>query len=185
VPLFTLRPPPHDDARKTRGQDGSLLLSCAALPSATSCRFIPAHPYPPPRSRQNNRFQRDCCEVFHCRNKRSWVITTLSCLIPLAGFEVSLIGRFSGIPRGHHSQSRYAIDRLLWDGLTSLSDSAAVFGFDMQPPSSHRRPCERNLCKGNTGDLRCSPTDLFCQNPGDHFSQLRRSKGLLNIGGIR
>jgi hypothetical protein len=29
-----------------------------------------------------------------------WVITILSCLIPLAGFEVSLIGRFSGVPRG-------------------------------------------------------------------------------------
>ena len=41
------------------------------------------------------------CEVFHCRNGRSWVITTLSCLIPLAGFEVSLIGRFSGVPRGY------------------------------------------------------------------------------------
>ena len=49
VPLFTLRPPPRDDACKTRGQDGSLLLSSAALSSATSCRFIPAHPYPPPR----------------------------------------------------------------------------------------------------------------------------------------
>jgi hypothetical protein len=42
----------------------------------------------------------ESCEVFHCRNERSWVITTLSCLISLAGFEVSLIGRFSGVPRG-------------------------------------------------------------------------------------
>ena len=32
---------------------------------------------------------------------RPWVITTLSCLISLAGFEVSLIGRFSGVPRGY------------------------------------------------------------------------------------
>src|SRR3954454_13273368 len=42
----------------------------------------------------------ESCDVLHCRNERSWVITTLSCLIPLAGFEVSLIGRFSGVPRG-------------------------------------------------------------------------------------
>jgi hypothetical protein len=42
----------------------------------------------------------ESCEVFHCRDQRSWVITILSCLILLAGFEVSLIGRFSGVPRG-------------------------------------------------------------------------------------
>ena len=29
--------------RKTRGQDGSLLLSCRALSSPTTCRFIPVH----------------------------------------------------------------------------------------------------------------------------------------------
>ncbi|MFN0164889.1 MAG: hypothetical protein ACKV22_00540, partial [Bryobacteraceae bacterium] len=34
--------PPRDDRRKTRGQDGSLLLSCRALSSPTTCRFIPA-----------------------------------------------------------------------------------------------------------------------------------------------
>src|SRR3954466_15754587 len=45
----------------------------------------------------------ESCDVLHCRNERSWVITTLSCLIPLAGFEVSLIGRFSGVPRGSES----------------------------------------------------------------------------------
>src|SRR4051812_8918737 len=48
----------------------------------------------------------ESCDVLHCRNERSWVITTLSCLIPLAGFEVSLIGRFSGVPRGE----RLALD---------------------------------------------------------------------------
>jgi hypothetical protein len=42
VPLFTLRAPPHDEPRKTRGQDGSLLLSCKTLSFSTSCRFIPA-----------------------------------------------------------------------------------------------------------------------------------------------
>jgi hypothetical protein len=37
-----LRVSPHDDPRKTRGQDGSLLLSCKTLSFSTSCRFIPA-----------------------------------------------------------------------------------------------------------------------------------------------
>ena len=50
------------------------------------------------------------CEVFNCRNQPSWVITTLSCLILLAGFEVSLIGRFSGVPRGPH-KIRYYVER--------------------------------------------------------------------------
>ena len=31
---------------------------------------------------------------------RPWVITTLSRLFSLAGFELSLLGRFSGVPRG-------------------------------------------------------------------------------------
>jgi hypothetical protein len=43
MPLSTLRPPPRDDARKTRGQDGSLLLSCGTLSFPATCRFIPAH----------------------------------------------------------------------------------------------------------------------------------------------
>jgi hypothetical protein len=42
VHLSTLGVPPHDDPPKTRGQDGSLLLSCKTLPFSTSCRFIPA-----------------------------------------------------------------------------------------------------------------------------------------------
>ena len=42
-PLFTLRSLPHDNQRKTRGQNGSLFLSCRALSSPTICRFIPAH----------------------------------------------------------------------------------------------------------------------------------------------
>src|SRR5215472_2009316 len=43
IPLSTLRAPPHDVARKTRGQDGfAVLLSCRALSSPTTCRFIPA-----------------------------------------------------------------------------------------------------------------------------------------------
>ena len=42
MPLSMLRLPPRDDRRKTRGQDGSLLLSCRALSSPTTCRFIPA-----------------------------------------------------------------------------------------------------------------------------------------------
>ena len=32
----------HDNLRKTRGQDGSLLLSCKTLSFSASCRFIPA-----------------------------------------------------------------------------------------------------------------------------------------------
>jgi hypothetical protein len=43
VALFTLRRPPRDFRRKTRGQDSSLLLSCRALSSPTTCRFILAH----------------------------------------------------------------------------------------------------------------------------------------------
>src|SRR5262245_31996276 len=43
IPLSTLRAPPHDVTRKTRGQDGfAVLLSCRALSSPTTCRFIPA-----------------------------------------------------------------------------------------------------------------------------------------------
>src|ERR1700687_4047933 len=42
IPLSTLRPTPRDAARKTRGQDGfAVLLSCRALSSPTTCRFIP------------------------------------------------------------------------------------------------------------------------------------------------
>ena len=37
------------DLRKTRGQDGSLLLSCKTLSFSTSCRFIPALGHPPDR----------------------------------------------------------------------------------------------------------------------------------------
>jgi len=43
VPLSTLHPHPYGCWRMTRGQGGSLLLSCAALSSATPSRFIPAH----------------------------------------------------------------------------------------------------------------------------------------------
>ena len=51
VPLFTLRLQPRDWRCKTRGQDGSLLLSCQTLSFLTSCRFIPAHNEPilPPK----------------------------------------------------------------------------------------------------------------------------------------
>ena len=42
VPLSTLRPRCRQRGRMTRGQDGSLLLSCGALASPTSRRFIPA-----------------------------------------------------------------------------------------------------------------------------------------------
>src|SRR5215468_7324330 len=43
IPLSMLRTPSHDVARKTRGQDGfATLLSCRALSSPTTCRFIPA-----------------------------------------------------------------------------------------------------------------------------------------------
>src|SRR5215831_21421557 len=49
IPLSTLRAPPHDVARKTRGQDGfAVLLSCRALSSLTTCRFIPALDVIPP-----------------------------------------------------------------------------------------------------------------------------------------
>src|SRR5216683_964147 len=40
VPLSTLRPRPCGRRRMTRGQDGSLFLSCAALASATPCRIL-------------------------------------------------------------------------------------------------------------------------------------------------
>ena len=41
MPLSTLHPAPRGTQRKTRGQDGSLLLSCGALSSPTTRRFIP------------------------------------------------------------------------------------------------------------------------------------------------
>ena len=43
VPLSTLRLQPCDCKRMTRGQDGSLLLSCVTLSFTTPRRFIPAH----------------------------------------------------------------------------------------------------------------------------------------------
>ena len=45
--VLSLRQSPHDDRRKTRGQDGSLLLSCRTLSFPTTCRFIPAHAHLP------------------------------------------------------------------------------------------------------------------------------------------
>jgi len=41
-PCRTLRLPPYGDLRMTRGQDGSLLLSCRTLSFPIPCRFIPA-----------------------------------------------------------------------------------------------------------------------------------------------
>jgi len=43
VPLSTLHVQPYDCPRMTRGQVGSLLLTCATLTFATPRRFIPAH----------------------------------------------------------------------------------------------------------------------------------------------
>src|SRR6266851_8426166 len=43
VPLSTLRWRPCGRPRMTRGQDGSLLLSCVTLSFTTPRRFIPAH----------------------------------------------------------------------------------------------------------------------------------------------
>jgi hypothetical protein len=44
MPLSTLQFTSRDAPRKTRGQDGfAVLLSCRALSSPTTCRFIPAH----------------------------------------------------------------------------------------------------------------------------------------------
>jgi hypothetical protein len=43
IPLSTLQAIPRDIACKTRGQDGfAAFLSCRALSSPTTCRFIPA-----------------------------------------------------------------------------------------------------------------------------------------------
>ncbi len=42
MPLSMLHPAPHGAQRKTRGQDGSLFLSCRALSSPTARGFIPA-----------------------------------------------------------------------------------------------------------------------------------------------
>src|SRR6266849_7815409 len=44
VPLSTLRAQPCDWPRMTRGQDGSLCLSCVTLSFTTPRRIIPAHP---------------------------------------------------------------------------------------------------------------------------------------------
>src|SRR5260370_6658172 len=49
MPLSMLHPAPHGTQRKTRGQDGSLLLSCGALSSPTARRFIPTLGGPPRR----------------------------------------------------------------------------------------------------------------------------------------
>src|ERR1700722_7254520 len=54
VPLSTLHVPPCDCPRMTRGQVGSLRLTCTTLAFATSRRFIPAHS----NCVQNKRFYR-------------------------------------------------------------------------------------------------------------------------------
>jgi hypothetical protein len=48
-PCSTLRRAPCDALRMTRGQDGSLLLSCVTLSFTTHCRFSPAHQTESPR----------------------------------------------------------------------------------------------------------------------------------------
>jgi len=42
-PLSTLRCTPRDGQRMTRGQDGSLLLSCVGLSPTITCQFVLAH----------------------------------------------------------------------------------------------------------------------------------------------
>jgi len=42
IPLSTLRVTPHDDTRKTRGQDGFAISFPAGTCTPTTCRFIPA-----------------------------------------------------------------------------------------------------------------------------------------------
>src|SRR5207245_7961860 len=51
VPLSTLHVQPCDCPRMTRGQVGSLRLTCTTLAFATSRRFIPAHSNLGPTSR--------------------------------------------------------------------------------------------------------------------------------------
>jgi len=45
-PLSTLRYIPRDMQRMTRGQDGSLLLSCIGLSPTITCQFVLAHSDP-------------------------------------------------------------------------------------------------------------------------------------------
>ncbi len=53
MPLSTLHPATHVTQRKTRGQDGSLLLSCGALSSPTARRFIPTIALPDGRASES------------------------------------------------------------------------------------------------------------------------------------
>src|SRR5919197_1567945 len=46
MPLSTLHPAPLGTQRKTRDQEGSLILSCGALSSPTARRFIPTFALP-------------------------------------------------------------------------------------------------------------------------------------------
>ena len=74
MPLFTLRPSPRDAPRKTRGQDGSLLLSCRALSSPTTCRFIPALKLLKPQSQESHCAQKNqavCTKHVHGLAQRS------------------------------------------------------------------------------------------------------------------
>ncbi len=61
VPLSTLHVQPCDCPRMTRGQVGSLLLTCATLTFATPRRFIPAHS---PFVRKFSRFFHDYRYIF-------------------------------------------------------------------------------------------------------------------------
>src|SRR3954447_18637034 len=88
MPLSTLRLTPRGVNRKTQGQDGvRSLLSCRALSSPTTYRFIPAHPRVGIRSCNPyvNNFQSrsrksEVCDLFFCRNPVYGQETGAACL---------------------------------------------------------------------------------------------------------
>jgi hypothetical protein len=93
VPLFTLRALPRDKSRKTRGQDGSLFLSCKTLSFSASCRFIPAHGRPrlpgfttkqlPKARMQSRQHGNGCGEIVPCPTFQQSTGLFLVCSAPL------------------------------------------------------------------------------------------------------
>ena len=79
VPLSTLHPAPRGTQRKTRGQDGSLLLSCEALSSSTARRFIPAIALPYGRGSDQSRTRKQAV-AGQPRISRSKTYAVQSCL---------------------------------------------------------------------------------------------------------
>src|SRR5438067_7003980 len=106
MPLSTLHPAPHGTQRQTRGQDGSLLLSCGALSSPTARRFIPTLTLANARGSVTLSNQGSC---YRAMTVREW-LRTLSALSLSLSLSLMKMAHWLARPNFHgicaHSRSR-------------------------------------------------------------------------------